>query len=96
MNVKEDSEEVGLKLTIQKMKIIVYSPITSWQTDGETMETVTDFIFFGSKITTNGNCSSAIKWYLLLRRKAMIKLICLCILKKQRHHIADKDPPSQG
>ena len=61
MKVKEGNEKAGLKLTIQKMKIIVYSPITSWQTDGETMETVTDFIFFGSKITTNGNCSSAIK-----------------------------------
>ena len=71
MKVKEESEKAGLKLHIQKTKIMASSPITSWQTDGETMETVTDFIFLGSKITANGDCSHKIKRCLLLRRKAM-------------------------
>ena len=61
MKVKEESEKVGLKLSIQKTKIMAFDPITSWQIDGETVETVTDFIFFGSKITVDGNCSHEIK-----------------------------------
>ena len=73
MKVKEESEKVGLKLNIQKRVIMASDPITSWQIDGETMETVTDFIFWGSKITA-GNCSHEIKRYLLLGRKAMTKL----------------------
>ena len=71
MTVKKESEKAGLKLNIQKMKIMASGPITSWQIDGETMETVTDFIFLGSKITTDGNCSHEIKRGLLLGRKAM-------------------------
>ena len=71
MKVKEESEKVGLKLNIQKTKIMASSPITSRQIDGETMETVTDFIFLGSKITVNGDCSHEIKRYLLLIRKAI-------------------------
>ena len=74
MKVKEESEKVGLKLNIQKMKIMVSSPITSWQIDGETMETVTDFIFLGFKITADGDCSHEIKRCLLLGRKAMTNL----------------------
>ena len=68
--VKEESEKVGLKLNIQKTKIMAFSPITSWQIDGETMETVTEFIFLGSKITADGDCSHEIKRCLLLGRKA--------------------------
>ena len=74
MKVKEESEKVGLKLSIQKMKIMASGPITSWQIDGETMETVTDFIFLGSKITADGDCSHEIKRHLLLGRKAMTNL----------------------
>ena len=74
MKVKEESEKVGLKLSIQKTKIMACGPITSWQTDGETMETVTDFIFLGSRITADGDCSHEIKSCLLLRRKAMTNL----------------------
>ena len=74
MKVKVESEKVGLKLNIQKMKIMTSSPITSWQIDGETMETVRDFIFVGSKITINGDCSHEIKSHLLLGRKAMTNL----------------------
>ena len=74
MKVKEESEKDGLKLNIQKMKIIASSPITSWQIDGETIETVTDFIFFGSKITADGDCSHEIKRHLLLGRKTMTNL----------------------
>ena len=74
MNVKEESEKVGLKLSIQKTKIIASGPITSWQIDGETMETVTDFLFLGSKITADGDCSHEINRHLLLGRKPMIKL----------------------
>ena len=73
MNVKEDSEEVGLKLTIQKMKIMASCLITSWQIDGEIMETVTNFIFLGSKITADGDCSHEIK-RCLLGRKAVTNL----------------------
>ena len=69
MKVKEESEKVGLKLNIQKTKIMASGPITSWQTDGETMETVTDFLFGGSKITADGDCSHEIKRRLLLGRK---------------------------
>ena len=74
MKVKEESEKVGLKLNIQKTKIMASGPITSWQIDGETMETVTDFIFLGFKITADGDCSHDIKRHLLLRRKAMTNL----------------------
>ena len=74
MKVKEESEKVGLKLHIQKTKIMTSGPITSWQTDGETMETVTDFIFLDSKITADGDCSQEIKRCLLLGRKAMTNL----------------------
>ena len=74
MKVKEESEKAGLKLSIQKRKIMASCPITSWQIDGETMETVTDFIFLGSKITADGDCSHEIKRCLLLGRKAMTNL----------------------
>ena len=74
MKVKEESEKVGLKLNIQKMKIMTSGPITSWQVDRETMETVTDFIFGGSKITADGDCSHDIKRCLLLGRNAMTNL----------------------
>ena len=74
LRVKEESEKAGLKLSIQKTKIMASGPITSWQTDGETMKTVTDFIFLGSKITVDGNCSHEIKRCLLLGRKAMKNL----------------------
>ena len=74
MKVKEESEKVGLKLTIQKTKIMASSPITSWQIDGETMETVTDFILGGFKITADGDCSHEIKRCLLLGRKVMTNL----------------------
>ena len=74
MKVKEESEKVGLKLNIQKTKIMASGPITSWQIYGETMETVRDFIFGGSKITANSDCSHEIKRHLLLGRKAMTKL----------------------
>ena len=74
MKVKEESEKVGLKLNIQKTEIMASGPITSWQIDGETMETVTNFIFLGSKITVVGDCSHEIKRHLLLGRKAMTNL----------------------
>ena len=74
MQVKEESEKVGLKLNIQKTKIMASGPITSWQIDGETVETVSDFIFLGSKITADGDCSHEIKRHLLLGRKVMNKL----------------------
>ena len=74
MQVKEESEKVGLRLNIQKTKIMAFGPITSWQIDGETMETVSDFIFSGSKITADGDCSHAIKRCLLLGRKFMTNL----------------------
>ena len=74
MKVKEESEKVGLKLNIQKTKIMASGPITSWEIDGETMETVTDFIFLGSKITADGDCSHEIKRRLLLGRKVMTNL----------------------
>ena len=71
VKVKDESEKVGLKLNIQKTKIMAFNPITSWQIDGKTMETVTDFIFLGSRITADGDCSHEIKRCLLLGRKAM-------------------------
>ena len=74
MKVKEESEKVGLKLNIQKTRIMASGPITSWQIDGETMETVTDFIFLASKISADGDCSHEIKRCLLLGRKAMTNL----------------------
>ena len=74
MKVKEESEKVGLKLNIQKTKIMASSPITSWQIDGETVETVTDFIFLSSKFTADNDCSHEIKRYLHLGRKVMINL----------------------
>ena len=74
MKVKEESEKAGLKLNIQKTKIMASGPITSWEIDGETMETVTDFIFLGSQITADGDCSHEIKSHLLLGRKAMTTL----------------------
>ena len=74
MKVKEESEKAGLKLNIQKTKIMAFSPITSWRIDGETMETVRDFILGGSKITADGDCSHEIKRHLLLGRKAMTNL----------------------
>ena len=74
LKVKEENEKVGLKLNIQKTKIMASGPITSWQIDGEIMETVTDFIFLGSKITADGDCSHEIKRHLLLGRKAMTNL----------------------
>ena len=77
MKVKEESEQTGLKLSIQKSKIMAFGLITSWQIDGETVETVTDFIFGGSKIIADGECSHEIKRFLLLGGKAMIKLDCI-------------------
>ena len=74
LKVKEESEKAGLKLNIQKTKIIASGPIISWQVDGETVETVRDFIFWGSKITADGECSLEIKRWLLLRRKVMTNL----------------------
>ena len=74
MKVKEESEKVGLKLNIQKTKIMASGPIPSWQIDGETVKTVTDFIFLGSKITADGDCSHEIKRHLLLERKVMTNL----------------------
>ena len=74
MKVKEESEKVGLQLNTQKTKIMASGPINSWQIDGETVETVSDFIFWGSKITADGDCSHEIKRYLLLGRKAMTNL----------------------
>ena len=84
MKVKEESEKAGLKLNIQKTKIMASGPITSWQVDGETMETVTNFIFLGSKINADGNCSHEIKRHLLLGKKCYNQPR-QCI-KKQRHY----------
>ena len=94
MKVKEESEKAGLKLSIQKTKIMASSPITSWHTDGETMETVTDFIFLGSKITVDGDCSHEMKKHLLLRRKAITNLDS--ILKNREILFADKSLSSQS
>ena len=94
MNVKEESEKVGLKLNIQKTKITASGPITAWQIEGETKETVTDFIYLGSKITADGDCSYEIKRHFLLGRKVMTNLDS--IIKKQRHYFVNKGPSSQG
>ena len=101
MKVKEESEKVGLKLNIQKTKIMASGPITSWQIDGETVQTVADFIFFGSRITTDGDCSHEIKRRLLLGRKVMTNLDSILTSrdkkkKNQRHYFANKGPSSQG
>ena len=93
MKVKEESEKVGLKLNIQKTKIMASGPITSWQIDGETVETVTDFILGGSKITANGDCSHEIKRCLLFGRKVMTNLDSK-LKSRERHYFADKGPPS--
>ena len=87
MKLKEESEKAGLKLNIQKTKIIASGPIASWQIDGETMVIMTDFIFFLFKITTDSDCSHEIKRHLLLGRKAVTNLDSV---KKQRHHFANK------
>ena len=94
MKVKEESKKVALKLNIQKTKIMASGPITSWQIDGETVETVADFMFLGSKITVDGDCSHEIKRCLLLGRKVMTKLDS--ILKSRDINFANKGPSSQG
>ena len=94
MKVKEESEKVGLKLNIQKTKIMASGPITSWEIDGETVETVSDFIFGGSKITADGDCSHEIKRRLLLGRKVMTNLDS--IFKSRDINFANKGPASQG
>ena len=94
MKVKEESEKVGLKLNIQKTKVMASGPITSWQIDGETVETVSDFIFGGSKITADDNCNHKIKRCLLLGRKAMTNLDS--ILKSRRQYFANKGPFTQS
>ena len=93
MRVKEESEKAGLKLSIQKIKIMAFGPITSWPIDGETMEIVTDFIFWGSKITADGDCSHEIERRLLLGRKAMTNLDSIL---KTRHCFVNKGPHSQN
>ena len=92
MKVKEESEKVCLKLNIQKTKIMASGPITSWEIDWETVETVSDFIFWGSKITADGDCSHEIKRRLLLRRKVMSNLDSIF----KSRDIANKGPSSQG
>ena len=94
MEVKEESEQVGLKLSIQKTKIMGSGPITSWKIDRETMERVTDFIFLGSKITADSDCSHEIQRCLLLRRKTMTNINI--ILKSRDHYFADKSPYHQS
>ena len=93
IKVKEESEKAGLKLKIQKTKIMASGPITSWQIDGNTMETVTDFIFLGSKITAHGDCSHEIKTLAPWKRSYDQPRQHI---KKQRHYFANKGPYSQG
>ena len=93
MKLKEESEKVDLKFNVQKTKIMLSSPITSWQIDGETMKIVTDFIFLDSKITADGDCSHEIKRHLLLGRKVMTNLDSIL---KNRHYSADKGLSSQS
>ena len=93
MKVKEESEKVGLKLNIQKMKIMASGPITSWEIDGETVERVSDFNFGGSKITADGDCSHEIKRRLLLGRKVMTNPDSIL---KSRYYFINKGPSSQG
>ena len=94
MKVKEESEKVGLKLNIQKTKFMASGPITSWQIDGETVETVTDYIFGSSKVTADVDCSHEVKRRLLLGRNIMTNLDS--IIKKQRHYFVNKGLSSQG
>ena len=91
MKLKEESEKVGLKPNIQKTKIMASGPITSWEIDGETVQTVSDFTFLGSKITADGDCSHEIKRHLLLGRKAMTNIDTIL---KSRHYFANKGPSS--
>ena len=93
MKVKEESEKVGLKLNIQKTKLMASGPITSWEIGGETVETVADFIFGGSKITADGDCNHEIKRRLLLGRKVMTNLDSIF---KSRDYFPNKGPSSQG
>ena len=93
VKVKEESEEIGLKLNIQKTKIMASGPITSWEIDGETVETVSEFAFLGSKITADGDCNHEFKRRLLLGRKVMTNLDGIL---KSRHYFANKVPSSQG
>ena len=93
MKVKEESEKAGLKLNVQKTKTMAFGPITSWQIDGETMEKVRNFIFLGSKITADGDCSHDIKRHLLLGRTAITNLDSVL---KSRGNTDDKGPSSQG
>ena len=93
MKVKEENGKVGLKLNIQKSKIMASGPITSWQIDGETVETVSDFIFLGSQITADGDCSHEIKRWLLLGRKVTTNLDSIL---KSRDNFVNKGPSSQG
>ena len=94
MKVKEENEKIGLKLNIQKTNIIASSPITSWQIDGEIVETTADFIFLGSKITADGDCSHEIKRHLLLGRLSYEQL--RQHIEKQRHYFVNKGQSSQG
>ena len=94
MKVKEESEKAGLKLNIQKTKIMASGPITSWQIDGERVETVADFVFLGPKITMDSDCSHENKRCWLLERKAITNLNS--VIKKQRCHFADKGPYGQN
>ena len=94
MKVKEESEKVGLKLNIQKTKIMASGPITSWQINGETVATVSDFILGGSKITADGDFSHEIKRCLFLGRKVMTKIYSL--FRKQRHYFVNTGPSSKG
>ena len=93
MKVKEESKKVGLRLNIQKTKIMASGPITSWQIDGETVKKVADFVFLDSKITADSDCSHEIKRCLLLRRKVMTNLDSIL---KSRHYFVNKGPSSQG
>ena len=93
MKVKEEREKAGLKLNIQKTKIMASGPITSWQIDGETVGRVSDFIFWGSEITADGDCSHEIKRCLLLGRKVMTNVDSIL---KSRHYFVNKGPSSQG
>ena len=93
MKVKEESENLGLKFNIQKTKIMASGSIISWQIDGETVETVADFIFLGSKITADGDCSHEIKRHLLLGREVMTNLDSIL---KSRDYFVNKGPSSQG
>ena len=93
MKVKEESKKVGLKLNIQKTKIMASGPITSWEIDGETVQTMTDFILGSSKITAHGDCSHEIKRHLIHGRKVMTNLDSIL---KSKHYFAYKGPSSQG